>query len=465
MIVNIRLYQWAALAVCSVGAAGCNHGTSTAPPVTEVSSVAVVAPIKQSMKRSILQPAYTKAYEQTPIYSRVPGYVEKVPVDIGDEVKKGDPLAIQWVPELKQELISKTARADQADAVLRQTRAAFAAAKANVQTAKANVSEAFAAIARGEAEYARWEKEVKRNEKLRTNLVGDNQTIDEVVYQMKAAHAGWKQAEAKHLAAQAAATESEARRDKAEADIKAAEESKRVAEADRDQAKVWYDYATVRAPYDGIVTQRNIHPGAFLQASSSGSTNKSAEPLFNMVNMKKLRINVQIPEYDAALVKDGDEVAIAFQGLKDETISGKVTRATEALNEDARTLRVEIHIDNVRLPNGNWRFRPGMYGNAAIKVATQPVWTLPNGAVYTDGERSFCFIVDESSGHAMKTALQLGIKNDTLVEVLKKQSRSPENQLWEDFTGKERIVAANPESLLDGQAVTVSPKDAPAGKN
>ena len=70
-----------------------------------------------------------------------------------------------------------------------------------------------------------------------------------------------------------------------------------MAAADRDQSKVWYDFRNIEAPYDGIVTVRNVHPGQFLQVSSSGSTNKSAEPMFQFVNMDPLRVVVQVPEY------------------------------------------------------------------------------------------------------------------------------------------------------------------------
>ena len=304
--------------------------------------------------------------------------------------------------------------------------AALEAAKANIETAKANVLEAFAAIARGEAEYERWSAEVERGKRLLTlGKVYDQQSLDEVTFQRKAAHAHWEQAKAKHLSAKAAAVESEAKRDKATADVESASQSKRVAEADRDQAKVWYDFREIRAPYDGVVTLRNVHPGHFLQASSSGSTNKSAEPIFNVVNMKVIRIAVQVPEYDAPLVKDGAEAVIAFQGLKDEEIVGQVTRTTDVLDNEARTLKVEIHLPTVRLPDGKWRLRPGMYVNAAIQVETPKVWTLPTDAVFTDGDKSYCFIVDKEKGQlTLKTAVQIGVKNDLVVEVMKSKPGS-----------------------------------------
>ena len=89
-----------------------------------------------------------------------------------------------------------------------------------------------------------------------------------------------------------------------------------------------------------------------------------------MVSMDVLRITVQVPEYDAPLVKDGAEAVITFQGLKDEEIAGKVTRNTDVLDNEARTLKVEIHLPNYRLPDGKWKLRPGMYVNAAINVET-----------------------------------------------------------------------------------------------
>jgi HlyD family secretion protein len=459
------------------GVTGCHgHGKSEKPPAAEVSSVNVVTPVKQAIKRTILQPGFAKPYEQTPIYSRVPGYVGDVPgnkdqedkhiADIGDEVKKGNPLATLWVPELEKDFKSKEARVGQAEAQVKQADATYEAAKANVETTKANVLEAHAAIARGEAEVKRWTAELDRGKRLSTGLVYDKQTLDEVTYQKEAASAGWEQAKAKYLSTKASVLESEARRDKAKADIDAAKESLLVAKADRDQSKVWLDYRVIRAPYDCVVTQRNVHTGHFLQASSSGSTNKSAEPLFNVVRMDILRINVQVPEYDAALVKDGDEAILTFQGLKDEAIVGKVTRNTDVLDMEARTLRVEIWLHNTRLPNGNWKLRPGMYVNSTINVVTPKVWTLPKDAIFTDGEKSYCFLVDQESGKALKTAIQVGVRNDTLVEVMKKQARSEQakDQAWEDFTGLEQIVAANPESLIDGQAVSVAaPKNAPPG--
>ncbi len=125
---------------------------------------------------------------------------------------------------------------------------------------------------------------------------------------------------AKLNAADAALNESKARRRKAEADVKAVKSRLEVAQALRNQSAAWLDYRNIRAPFDGIVTLRNVHTGHFLQSASSGTTNKSAEPLLVLMRMDIMRVVVQVPEKDAVLVKDGDLANVAFQALPERSV-------------------------------------------------------------------------------------------------------------------------------------------------
>jgi HlyD family secretion protein len=429
--------------------AGCAGHTGPTGAPEQVSSVPVVTPQRQTLTRVILQPGYVKAYEQTPIYARIQGYVDAVDVDIGDHVKKGQLLAKLKVPELENDWQAKAARADQAAAQVDQTRAALDAAKANVATVEARVGVALAGISRAEAEYMRWHAEFERAQKMFAGKVYDQQNLDVVQFQLQAADAARVQAKETHLAAKATLHESAAKQMKAVADVTAAQSSLRVAQADRDQAKVWLDYREIKAPFDGLVTLRNVHTGHFIQVSSSGSNNKSAEPLFNVVRIDKMRVNVQVPEYDAALVKEGAAAVVTFQALKGKEIRGCVTRFTWLLDDQARTLRVEIH-----LPNPDEVLLPGMYVNVAITVEQPNTLTLPADAVFTDGDKNYCFVVDY--GKAVKTAVKVGTRNGLVVEVLKKEAKAVDSRqqaTWVDFSGSERIVSSNPESLVDGQRV------------
>jgi multidrug efflux pump subunit AcrA (membrane-fusion protein) len=109
-----------------------------------------------------------------------------------------------------------------------------------------------------------------------------------------------------------------------------------------------------------------------------------------------------------------------------------VTRNARSLDPQARTLRTEIN-----LPNPQGKLLPGMYLQATITVQHPDVWTMPTGAVVTEGDQTFCYRLVE--GKAVRTPHQVGLRGGGLVEVLKKQvkSSSPgEEGRWEDITGE-----------------------------
>jgi HlyD family secretion protein len=235
------------------------------------------------------------------------------------------------------------------------------------------------------------------------------------------------------------------------------------------QCAAWLDYQNIRAPFDGIVTLRNVHTGHFLQSSSSGTTNKSAEPLLVMMRMDVMRVVVQVPERDAVLVKDGDLARVAFQALpgrvfpnrqpsspesKDFTAyPNKVTLLSWSFDDRARTLSVEIHI-----PNSMGELRPGMYANVTIRAHVDNALTLPAEAVLDatldSGSPHYCFCVEE--GKAVRLPIQVGVSTEKVVQVLQKQVASTKagDAIWEDFTGNEAIVSTF-RSLIDGQSVVV----------
>jgi len=444
-----------ALALLAV-AAGCSH-ESAASPADQVQSeptVPVVTPTLQGFVRLIKQPGYVTSYEQTPIYTKIDGFVEVVNVDRGDRVKKGELLAKLWEPEMVQKLKLKDASLVQAKAELVQAREGLNAAEANVETLKAQVNEAEAGVRQVVAEVKRWEAEYVRSKKLYAQDIYDKQTVDEALRQTEASSAGLEKAKAKLASMKAAAIESVAKRDKAKADVEAAKAKVDVAEADDREYAAWLDYQNVRAPYDGVITERNIHTGDFVHASSEGRTNKAARPLFDMMRMDLMRITIQVPETDAILVKDGTPAIMTFPGLHGKEITAKVTRSSWSLDDHARTLWVEIHLAN---PKGE--LRPNLYVYATIMAEVPNALSIPAEAVVDEGDRQYYCAVE--NGKIVRTVLKTGYRTDNMVQILKKQlkpKRPGEDGQWVDFSGKEVIVARNPKALLDGQAVaTESP--------
>ena len=254
-----------------------------------------------------------------------------------------------------------------------------------------------------------------RAHKLQGEGVFDKQTGDEAKNQFEQANAGLQKANAKLNSSQAALNESKARRDKAAADVDAARAKLQVAEAEKEVSAAWLEYRIIRAPFDGIVTMRNVNTGAFLQSSSSGSTNKAAKPLFVVMRTDVMRVTSQIPEYDAVLVKEGLPARIHFQALPGREFPAQVTLTTWSFDKQARTLLAECH-----LPNPKEELRPGMYANVVITAKLSDVLTLPSESLMNDGDRTYCFVVEK--GKAIRTAVQTGVRAGKVTQVVKKQA-------------------------------------------
>lgn len=139
------------------------------------------------------------------------------------------------------------------------------------------------------------------------------------------------------------------------------------------------------------------------------------------------------------------------QSLQDQEFSGRVTRSSYALDDQARTLHAEID-----LPNPDGRLRPGLYAVARLTVERPGALMLPAAALLTQDDQPAVMRVE--SGKAVRTPVRLGVRQGLFVDVLKKQTRPPrggEPAAWEDFTGSEEIVSSSPAALTDGQAVRV----------
>ena len=448
---NIGLCIASGLA-CLTALAGCHRktGESVTAPVAVIPSVPIVHPSRQTLTRLVQQPGWIRSYEQTPIYSKIAGFVEQVEVDIDSRVKKGDLLLKLSVPEMEQEYNAKKSRVTKAEAEIKQAEQGLIASAANVNTAEALIAEAVAGVEKATQDYERWEKEVVRGQKLIKDRIYDQQTLDEAMNQMKQAKAAIAQAHARVKSTQAGLEESRAKYLKSQADVESVKASYQVAVADREQSLAMLNYREIRAPYDGVVTARNVHTGAFLQSSSSGSTNLNADPLFMMVRMDKMRINVQVPQYDAVLVKKGMPAVVRFPGTTIPDHPGQVTIFTWSVDEMARTLRTEIHLSNPQEI-----LRPGLFVTAAITIDLPDTLVLPTESLMNEGDNYYCYAI--VGGKAVRTAVDVGVKTDKLIQVVRKQERhvgDPKSDKWEEFTGREEIVARNPTSLIDGQAVT-----------
>lgn len=421
---------------------GCKRQSAEASPeiAPAVPVVKTILPERRTFHRVIEQPAWVEAFEVTPIYAKISGYVEEVRANIGTRVHKNDLLAKLRVPELVEELKQKSQQVRQAERIL-------SVAQARIATAKAQVREAEAALARFEAAHGYWKGQSERFTRIgRNSEVMDKQSVEEALNQYRSAAAAVKEAQAKIESAQANQKEMESVAGRAQADVD-------VAKADERRVAALLSYAEIRSPFDGIVSHRHVHTGHFLQPSVAGNTGK-AEPLFVVVRMDRVRVFLDVPEADAIFIRDEAPASIRVPVLNDREFTGTISGSSWSLEPGQRTLRTEIDFDNPKE-----LLRPGMYAHASIPADQLDAVSLPSSAVVIRDGQSFCFCVED--GKAVKTVIRVGSREGDRVEVLKKMDRrkpSGGKARWEDFSGREVVIAGKPGELSDGQTIRVSAK-------
>lgn len=410
---------WSLILPCVAGAAfvglagGC-YQYPTSPPSEPAAAeapsrpqVTLVQPQRQTVRRQFKRPGYNiEAYQRTPLYAKISGYVRKWNFDMGNRVRKDEIMAELWVPEMEVELQQKKAAIDQAEAEIQQARAA---------------------VLRARAEYDRTKSQSERLARI-GNRVLDRDSVDEARFGFEASKAGVA---------------------KAEADVKAAEARLQVAQKVHEYTQTLLQYTKIRAPFDGIVTQqRTINEGDFVQPVAG----RKGDALFVIEQVDPLRVFVDVPEMEAVWLHEGAAASVRSQSLPGQEFRGTVTRTSRALNPSSRTLRTQVD-----LPNPKGTLLSGLYVDVTITVEHQNVWTLPASAVVIKGEESFCY--RRENDKAIRTPVQVGLRGDKIIEVLKKQTLSTkpgEEGRWEELSGEEMIIASDPASLTDRQPVSLA---------
>jgi multidrug resistance efflux pump len=425
-------------------AAGCGHSgrggkeanrstNGTAAAEGKTAGIRVVRPERRDIRMTVVQPGTIQAFEVTPIYSRVAGYVEKYRYNIGDRVKAGEVLLDMWIPDYVEQLDQKTASVKRAEVQIRVTESALRAAEARLETAVARVASAEAGVKRAQASYTRWESEYKRLEVLVNRRVLDVQVRDETYRQFEEAAAARDQANASVAEANSMRDQATADRDRARVDVEAARADLEVARADQRQARVNVDYGHIKAPYDGVITQRNISPGDYLQPGGGNN----GRPLFVLEQIDPVRVFMGVPETASFFINEGDTALIRFQAIPGVTREGKVVRTGFSLNPSTRTLQTEIDI-----PNSDGHLHPGWYVTVSITVEHKQVWALPSNAISFQGQQNY-YLYLQVDGKPVRTQVLIGPSDDTYIEVLRKSIPDANTNAWPSFDGSERVLVGN----------------------
>jgi RND family efflux transporter MFP subunit len=430
------------LCLTTAAALGLNGCNSKAPAGSQTASkeASAAVPVEtakatpQTIKRVLELPAIELLpFEQTDIYAKIPGYVKEMKVDIGDRVKKDAVLAVLWVPEMEAELQQKEALIKQAEAARRQAQEALLAAQANFKSAEAMVQVAESSRLKVKAEQERFQSQYQRY--LAAKNVIEQDALDEARLRLEASVAAKEEVEAKILFVKAERDESKAKMEKAGADVNAAEAHLQVAKADRDQVAALIQYTQVAAPFDGVVTKRNLHTGAFINP-------KSGElPLLTVVRTDRLRGVIDIPEKDARYLNvqypQKHQVHVELDALPGEKgLDWPISRFAPVLGA-GKKVRAELEIDNQ-----SGKLYPGMYGRASVVLETKTnVLAVPAIVVKSDGKASFVYLVD--NGKAKRRVVTVGLNDGNKVEITS------------GLDGTEEVITGSKGTIRDEQPVQI----------
>jgi RND family efflux transporter MFP subunit len=194
-------------------------------------------------------------------------------------------------------------------------------------------------------------------------------------------------------------------------------------------------FKTIYAPFAGVITARNTDIGALI---GSGST---ARELFHIAAIDRLRVSVNVPETYARAARPGMPASVELQERPGRQFPGRIARTAGSIDPASRTLLVEIDIDNK-----SGELMPGSYAEVHFKLPTDAAtFRLPvNTLIFrSDGLR----VAIVKNGTVTLVPITLGRDFGNTVEVVS------------GLTGAERVVVNPPDSLTDGQAVTVMPSE------
>ena len=360
----------AVLLVLLLTAVGCGKKPPEKGKIHVRTKVELVRVVRRTITRTTGQPGFVEAYEQTSLYPKVAGYIDEWKVDIGDTVKKGEEIAHIFVPELEAQHREKQAQVTLDAVRIKVAEQGVTVAEQNWKAAAAQVKETRATAKRYQADVERWQSEVKRLTGLAADRVVDEQVLLESKKQLKSSTASVEAAKATTVAAEATEAARKADYDKSKVDVDAARASALVTKAAEQRLAALVAYTHVRAPYDGVIVNRNVNtddyvaPGTGDQSgprSTQGTNMAQRWPLYVVARTDKMRIFLDVPEMEAEGVVKGSPATVRVQAVDDEEVSATVTRTSWSLHLHTRTLRAEIDLPNPdrRHAAGHVRLRLG----------------------------------------------------------------------------------------------------------
>jgi len=208
----------------------------------------------------------------------------------------------------------------------------------------------------------------------------------------------------------------------------------RVSEAVVSRLETEQSYQKVVAPFDGVVSRRNVELGSLVTAGSSAGVT----PLFRLEQDNVLKVLIDVPQSAAPAVSAGQTVRVEIREFPGRRFDGKVVRTAGSIDPNTRTLRTEIH-----LPNPEGKLLAGLYANVHLPVQDpRNPWRIPAAALVVDANGTQVVTID-ATNVAHRAPVTLGRDFGRDIEVTA------------GLTGTEHLVVSPRDDLRDGDRVDV----------
>ncbi|MBZ5621990.1 MAG: efflux RND transporter periplasmic adaptor subunit [Acidobacteriia bacterium] len=334
--------------------------------------------ISKPISKTIDLPGEIQPFLTVSLHAKVPGFVDRVLVDRGSIVRQGQLVVELSAPEIAAQIAEAESKVQAAESDRLQAEAQLAAAQSTFERLK-KAAETAGAVAANEL--IQVEKQVEATQAL-------------VHSRQQAVHA-------------------------AEATVRAQKDLEA--------------YLRITAPFDGVVTDRLVHPGALV-----GSGNESV--LLVIQQIAHLRLVAAVPEEHIGAIAQGARVEFRVPAFPERTYSGTVARAAHALDPKTRTMPVELDVFN-----RDGSLSPGMYPTLKWPVRrSKPALFVPRTGVVTTTERTF--VIRDKGGRAEWVDVRRGVVEGDLVEVIG------------NLQSGDMIVRRATDELRDGSAISARTK-------
>ncbi len=332
------------------------------PPAVSVASAHGGFIANQLTVAGVFQP-----FQEVDVHGKVSGYIRKIFVDIGDRVRQGKTLAVLEVPELQAEV---------------------AGAQAGISQTQQNISRLQSEVAREQAGYAA----------VHANYMRLKQASDQQPGLVAAQELDDALAKDRSAASQV---------DAAKSAVAAAQGQLGVSRAENLRVSSLAQYATITAPFTGVVTMRYADTGSLIPA---GTAEGLSQAVVRLAQSDVLRLRMPIPERDVPLVHVGSVVSVHVQATGQQ-FPGTVVRFTRDVSNATRTMLTEVDVNNPALT-----LTPGMYADVTFNLEQKNNALIIPASAVIQGDQPSVLLVDRNN-RVERRAVDLGIAGANQQEV------------------------------------------------